>query len=515
MNSPIKEIIQWFSRTFTKLSRKMAEAILTSLHNDTVDIDKLVDSLWIKLGLGKAFEEHVKQAIKKSYDIGWGEKTITLLPNLQNAWDSSGMNLSAKLHGADAEMREAIVSVITQQLKLNTHCLTAARALYDGYNADKVTRRQTIPKYLAKVVEFSRRADLTRLERETLQAKVRKTRRQVERLAQGGAPNKALKSAYMELLDACEHGTEKALNRAVHNACEEKSRYIAERIARTESARAWADGFVERYGNDEDVVAYRWKLSSRHPRFDICNLYAEANLWGLGKGIYPKDKTPNLPVHPHCLCHLAPVFSSELEGKKAQNRIEGGGRQWLFQQSAYHRQQILGVQGNKAVMNQDSWTQWARCYSGEKLQSRVKDLPESLKNFMHEGKMKISEVAVRNGETEAAFIKRIREYISSPYCTKEITNKQKKHFLGKNYVSGKGYYDRNDFPSNDTIANALVDAEIKFTRKGDWIKKVKIHHAQNTAHYIDSYGNETTTHYSMVHFSDKGIHLVPAREGEK
>ncbi|MCR5440269.1 MAG: hypothetical protein K6F01_12670 [Selenomonas sp.] len=371
MNSPIKEIIQWFSRTFTKLSRKMAEAILTSLHNDTVDIDKLVDSLWIKLGLGKAFEEHVKQAIKKSYDIGWGEKTITLLPNLQNAWDSSGMNLSAKLHGADAEMREAIVSVITQQLKLNTHCLTAARALYDGYNADKVTRRQTIPKYLAKVVEFSRRADLTRLERETLQAKVRKTRRQVERLAQGGAPNKALKSTYMELLDACEHGTEKALNRAVHNACEEKSRYIAERIARTESARAWADGFVERYGNDEDVVAYRWKLSSRHPRFDICNLYAEANLWGLGKGIYPKDKTPNLPVHPHCLCHLAPVFSSELEGKTAANQIEAGGRQYIEGLNRESKKKLLGVTGYEQIKDGASWTTLARNYSSDKLGRRI------------------------------------------------------------------------------------------------------------------------------------------------
>ena len=375
MNSPIKEIIQWFSRTFTKLSQKMAEAILTSLHNDTVDIDKLVDSLWIKLGLGKAFEEHVKQAIKKSYDIGWGEKTITLLPNLQNAWDSSGMNLSAKLHGADAEMREAIVSVITQQLKLNTHCLTAARALYDGYNADKVTRRQTIPKYLAKVVEFSRRADLTRLERETLQAKVRKTRRQVERLAQGGAPNKALKSAYMELLDACEHGTEKALNRAVHNACEEKSRYIAERIARTESARAWADGFVERYGNDEDVVAYRWKLSSRHPRFDICNLYAEANLWGLGKGIYPKDKTPMLPVHPHCLCHLAPIYASELKRKPVDN-VEKGGREYIKKLSYRARMQLLGLGGIKSFENGTKWKKLARNYSSQYLKvSRSKSSP--------------------------------------------------------------------------------------------------------------------------------------------
>jgi hypothetical protein len=28
---------------------------------------------------------------------------------------------------------------------------------------------------------------------------------------------------------------------------------------------------AERYGHDESVAAYQWKLSSRHPRFDICN----------------------------------------------------------------------------------------------------------------------------------------------------------------------------------------------------------------------------------------------------
>ncbi len=515
MASPISKILKSFSKNFGTFAAGMSAWMMANLHGDD-DVEGKVDAMWKAMGVGAYVGDSVRNSMLSAYEKGT-KKSISLLPSaLEQAWDESGMTLSEKLHGADREMRDRIVQTIREQLKLNHHAMTAARELYDGYNSGKaVTRRQSIPKYLQKVIDFARRSDLTKDDEAYLLRMVRRAQRQVDKLAADGAPNRALKSAYSELLTAVSERSEKAMQRAVHTAIEEKSRYIAERIARTEAARAWADGFVERYGRDESVVAYQWKLSSRHPKFDICNLYAEANLWGLGNGIYPKDETPKLPVHPHCLCHLAPVFSSEMEGKTAQNRIEGAGRKWLFQQSVHHRQQILGIQGNKAVMNQDSWTHWARNYSGEKLQSRIKDLPDTLKPFLHDGKIKIAEIAVSDGESRSSLEKRVRDYISSVYCTKEIVDRQKHHFLGKDYIEGKGYYDRDDFPTLSTIKQALNDVEIKVTKNGDWIKKVKIHHPQNTAHYVDPYGNESNTHYSMVHFSDKGIHIVPAREGEK
>ena len=100
-------------------------------------------------------------------------------------------------------------------------------------------------------------------------------------------------------------------------AVQEKARYHAERIARTENARAYADGQMSRYMNDPDVVALKWKLGSRHPRYDICDFYANADLYGLGKGVYPKDKFPRLPAHPHCMC-LCPVSYTHLDVYKRQ-----------------------------------------------------------------------------------------------------------------------------------------------------------------------------------------------------
>ena len=191
--------------------------------------------------------------------------------------------------------------------------MKSARALYDGYNTtDNVVRKQRLPKYLQDVVNFARRSDLGENDIIALQKLVRKTRRVVDRLAQNGAPNGALTTSYKELLDAVESCSDKALKRAIRTAVEEKSRYVAERIARTESARAWYQGFLKDTMDDPDVVAYRWVESTRHPTEDICDEYAKVDAYGLGPGIFPKDKAPELPAHPHCLCHYEKVYATEL-----------------------------------------------------------------------------------------------------------------------------------------------------------------------------------------------------------
>ena len=43
------------------------------------------------------------------------------------------------------------------------------------------------------------------------------------------------------------------------------------------------------YAHDPDGVAFRWKLSSRHPCDDICDLYARADLWGMDEGSFQND----------------------------------------------------------------------------------------------------------------------------------------------------------------------------------------------------------------------------------
>lgn len=110
--------------------------------------------------------------------------------------------------------------------------------------------------------------------------------------------------------------SDKAIDNAIKAAVEEKSRYAAERIARTESARAWYQGFIADTMDNSDIVAYRWVESNRHPTEDICDLYAKEDLHGMGAGVFPKDKAPELPAHPHCLCHYEKVYKAEISSKE-------------------------------------------------------------------------------------------------------------------------------------------------------------------------------------------------------
>lgn len=285
---------------------------------------------------------------------------------LADKWDESGMTLSEKLHGVGVKMRGAIVSTLQEQMRRNKTWTEAARALYDGYGDDgqnvynggkDIISRQELPKYLQKVREATGN-DLQAL------AEQRQAIDNINRLAQNGAPNKALQAAYNKLLEAVQKGNEKAIEKAVEVAVNEKSRYVAERITRTEMARAWADGFIAKMKTDADIVAVKFKLSSRHPVFDICDMYAKADMYGLGAGIYPKDKLPPLPVHPHCLCRYVEVIEGEVDMKQQRDQVQEAGDKWLNSLPESRRAQVLGRKGLKAWEDGEDWRKYMRGYAG-------------------------------------------------------------------------------------------------------------------------------------------------------
>lgn len=285
---------------------------------------------------------------------------------LADKWDESGMTLSEKLHGVGVKMRGAIVSTLQEQMRRNKTWTEAARALYDGYGDDgqnvynggkDIISRQDLPKYLQKVREATGN-DLQAL------AEQRQAIDKINRLAKNGAPNKALQAAYNELLEAVQKGNEKAIEKAVEVAVNEKSRYVAERITRTEMARAWADGFIAKMKKDADIVAVKFKLSSRHPVFDICDMYAKADMYGLGAGIYPKDKLPPLPVHPHCLCRYVEVIEGEVDMQQQRDQVREAGDKWLNSLPESRRAQVLGRKGLKAWEDGEDWQGYMRGYAG-------------------------------------------------------------------------------------------------------------------------------------------------------
>lgn len=318
-----------------------------------------------------------------------------------------------------------------------------ARELYDGYNGGKaVTMQQALPKYLQTV----RNAYGT--------PRIVAESRKAERLSQNGAPTKALKTAYKQLIETAQTGAEEALNKACWVAMQEKSRYIADRIARTEMARAWADGFIAKMKTDADIVAVKFKLSSRHPVFDICDMYAKADMYGLGAGIYPKDKLPPLPVHPHCLCRYVEVIEGEVDMQQQRDQVQAAGNKWLNSLPESRRVQVLGRKGLKAWEDGEDWRKYMRGYAG------LRDV----KGRLNESILKRRRIGTQGQQIidKATYSKLVKEFLNDGGII--IRGEEADRFLEK-----QGAY-----------ASYLVGSKIAFIRDGATVSDVleEMYHAK-------------------------------------
>ena len=82
-------------------------------------------------------------------------------------------------------------------------------------------------------------------------------------------------------------------------------------IARHEQVNAHYEASAEAFAQSPVVRALRFNLSSRHPEADGCDVLASRDLYGLGRGVYPKNRAPSL-LHPRCLCYVTAVLVKRL-----------------------------------------------------------------------------------------------------------------------------------------------------------------------------------------------------------
>lgn len=86
----------------------------------------------------------------------------------------------------------------------------------------------------------------------------------------------------------------------------------AMRVMRTEINRAHGEAYIKGSLEHPDAAGVRFKLSPGHPKPDICDLYSEANLYGLGKGVYPDRERCPWPAHPNTISFVEIVFKDEI-----------------------------------------------------------------------------------------------------------------------------------------------------------------------------------------------------------
>lgn len=266
-------------------------------------------------GYPEHLTEEIMIGIMNSAAIGGAN----LLPSAEAWWlkhhfKGDEFTLAERIYKSQKDTAKIIYSTISDQLGASAAWNRTAQAIYKTG-----LPKGEIAKYMDDLLASSRKAIVSPGERLRYQRLLRKTEKQIERLAANGAPTNRLKRAYKNLLNKTIAGTEEQIQRAVTRAVKAKSKYIADRLARTEFAKAYGNAQWYNMAQEDDVVAYRSSLSTRHKIRDICDIHAQADQYGMGPGIFPKDQGPPYPYHPHCMCKITPVYQGELEVKKTHS----------------------------------------------------------------------------------------------------------------------------------------------------------------------------------------------------
>ncbi len=121
----------------------------------------------------------------------------------------------------------------------------------------------------------------------------------------------------------------------------------AMRVFRTEINRAHGNAYRAGAEQTPGAIGTQFNLSPRHPRRDICDMYAKANLYGLGPGVYPHGKSP-WPAHPNTLSFETIVFEDEVTEAHRQGKETA--LEWLRGQDHAAQADVLGSDAKAAAL---------------------------------------------------------------------------------------------------------------------------------------------------------------------
>nr|WP_092074954.1 hypothetical protein [Dendrosporobacter quercicolus]NSL49581.1 hypothetical protein [Dendrosporobacter quercicolus DSM 1736]SDN23584.1 hypothetical protein SAMN04488502_11537 [Dendrosporobacter quercicolus] len=380
-------LLRQYMGTAGDLGDKLVNQIISQI-NAGKPLSAAIDAAMAATGFNAAYINNLIESICSAALLSYGIKTPSMEMKtavrqyiLADAWAPDKMKLSKRLHGTSKQMRTAIVDTIAAAMRKGKAVKQLSMDLYDGYNSGKkVLRGAELPQYLNRMVVAARSA--AGGDRNILGEFNRAVKAAQKQLAKTNQPDKALRVAYQNLIDAAQKLNQKALEKAAWVAVQEKARYYADRIATTEMSRAWSDSFYAQNYDDPDVVGYGWRLSSNHPVFDICDFHAGVDLYGMGAGNYPKDKVPPHPAHPFCRCNLVVLYRGEVTVGKFNPDAAAA---WLKAQSMSDRQKLLGVAGSRQFEQDGKWQKHLRNWQGH-VDPKPRLKVQELKSYLQQSK---------------------------------------------------------------------------------------------------------------------------------
>lgn len=363
----INKILREYGTEYEAIAEQLITSILEYLQ-DGYTITQAYHMAREKIDFYNLNAEAVEDAVYEAALKGYGVNAPPVFTSTEGGevlrhklmdvvWSADAMKLSTRLHGVDNVLRSNVKSTVRNALNTYKTIQQLSMELYDGYNQpENVLKQAELPKYLKRVESLTTKlysGDREAAKNSVIHKVVKKDVKKLKTKALQAAYNQVLEASTTdkkralqkakkmlelgkskkEVMEMLLNERDEALKKALWVAIQEKTRYHAQRIARTEAARAYYESQMAEAARDDDIFGFKWVLSSAHGHtIDCdCEMYSQLDL-GYGKGIYPKEQVPFLPAHPNCMCHLRKVYVWEIKETggtdtlppqpKGKNRVE-------------------------------------------------------------------------------------------------------------------------------------------------------------------------------------------------
>jgi hypothetical protein len=312
------DLFDEFRRKYNKLLEPIIRALKKTKNLKLSEVDKLIDELFLNLDIEEKVSNIITDISIKGAILGDAiipkEKFKETAENLlKNNWFDDNLILSERIHANIKNIKNGIKSTVKETLGASVNWNKTAGKIFKIKNLNA-----ELPQYMKNVLRVGKKALVDPALINVYNRKLKIARRNIEKLSNLGLQNPRLKKAYNNLLKQVEKGSIEGIEKGIERAVLAKTRYYAERIARTEIASAYGNAVMYSSQKDNNIVAIRSVLSSRHNILDICDVHARVDQYGCGKGVFPKNKVPPFPYHPNCMCSLVPMTANQVDCKKSK-----------------------------------------------------------------------------------------------------------------------------------------------------------------------------------------------------
>ncbi len=299
---------------FSKKAREILEKILEEYRNSSTWDKKTLEEM-----VNKYLKEYNEEVRRKIEEELYKELGSFYFINDNPQIAVTPVLLSEMLYKNAKDISKMITKILYEGIKAKEIIRKIALKIYEGYDfRDEIMKaKKVLPEYLLKA----------------LKKKEKKIIKQIKKLK-----TKPLRIAYKDLIRKMDAFTDVELQKLLNTAYHEKMRYYANRIAKTETHRAFMSVRAKSILEDNEVELVKFEMSPAHKKTDICDFYANLDV-GYGRGVIPKKEMRTLPLHPHCYCVYTPYYK-KVRGK--QKPWDKAVKETMSKFSEKEQREILG-----------------------------------------------------------------------------------------------------------------------------------------------------------------------------